>query len=109
LFTKPVTAATSPSPADARLPLVELLEYLLILFVSGLIIGALARLIVPGTGGMGLFATALAGIGGSLLGGLVVRYLVDPKEDWVGILIAVLCAALIVAFFAPGRSGRGAR
>jgi CDP-diglyceride synthetase len=39
----------------------------------------------------------------------VVRYLVDPKEDWVGILIAVLCAALIVAFLAPGRSGRGAR
>jgi uncharacterized membrane protein YeaQ/YmgE (transglycosylase-associated protein family) len=83
----------------------ELLEYLFWLFVGGLIIGALARLIVPGTGGMGIIATALAGIGGSLLGGLVVRYLVDPREDWVGILIAVLCAALIVAFLAPRRSG----
>jgi uncharacterized membrane protein YeaQ/YmgE (transglycosylase-associated protein family) len=81
----------------------ELLEYLLWIFLGGLIIGALARLIVPGTGGMGIIATALAGIGGALLGGLVVRYLVDPKEDWVGILIAVLCAALIVAFLAPGR------
>ncbi len=81
----------------------DLIIYLFWLFVGGLIIGALARLIVPGTGGMGLLTTALAGIAGSLLGGLVVRYLVDPKEDWVGILIAVLCAALVVAFFAPGR------
>lgn len=81
----------------------ELLTYLAVLFVAGLIIGALARLIVPGTGGMGIFATALAGIAGAFLGGLVTRYLVDPREDWVGILIAVLCAALVVAFFAPGR------
>jgi uncharacterized membrane protein YeaQ/YmgE (transglycosylase-associated protein family) len=81
----------------------ELLTYLLFLFLGGLIIGALARLIVPGTGGMGILATALAGIAGSFLGGLVVRYLVDPKEDWVGILIAILCAALVVALIAPGR------
>jgi uncharacterized membrane protein YeaQ/YmgE (transglycosylase-associated protein family) len=82
---------------------VELIVYLLLLFVVGLIIGALARLIVPGTGGMGLLATAFAGIAGSLLGGLVTRYLVDPREDWIGLLIAVGCAALVVALIAPGR------
>lgn len=84
----------------------ELVVYLFWLFVGGLIIGALARLIVPGTGGMGLFATAFAGIAGSFLGGLVVRYLVDPREDWVGIGIAIGCAALVVAALAPGRRPR---
>jgi uncharacterized membrane protein YeaQ/YmgE (transglycosylase-associated protein family) len=81
----------------------ELIVYLLLLFLVGLIIGAVARLIVPGTGGMGLLATAFAGIAGSLLGGLVTRYLVDPREDWIGLLIAVGCAALIVALIAPRR------
>ena len=39
--------------------------------VIGLIIGALARLIMPGPDPMGWFATALLGIAGSILGGLV--------------------------------------
>lgn len=82
---------------------VDLIAYLLWLFVFGLIIGAVARVLVSGTSGMGLFRTAIAGIAGSFAGGLVVRYLVDPKEDWVGIAIAVLCAAIFVAILAPGR------
>ena len=81
----------------------DLIVLILWLFLAGLIIGAIARLIVPGTGGMGLIATAFAGIAGSLLGGLVTRYLVDPREDWVSIAIAIGCAALVVAFLAPGR------
>jgi uncharacterized membrane protein YeaQ/YmgE (transglycosylase-associated protein family) len=82
---------------------VDVLLFLLWLFVVGLIIGALARLIVPGTAGMGLFATAFAGIGGAFLGGLVMRYLIDVREDWVAILVAVLCAGLLVAVLRPGR------
>lgn len=81
----------------------DLLIYILALFIGGLILGALARLLVPGTGGMGLLATSFAGISGSLLGGLVTRYLVEPKEDWVGLLIAVICAAAVVALIAPRR------
>ncbi len=81
----------------------DLIFLLIWLFVAGLLIGALARLIIPGTSGMGLMPTAFAGIAGSLLGGLLTRYLVDPGEDWVSIAIAIGCAALVVAFFAPGR------
>lgn len=87
---------------------VDLVIYLFWLFVFGLVIGAVARLFVSGTGGMGLFRTAIAGLAGSFTGGLVVRYLVDPKEDWVGIAIAFVCAAVFVAMLAPGR-GRYAR
>jgi uncharacterized membrane protein YeaQ/YmgE (transglycosylase-associated protein family) len=39
--------------------------------VIGLIIGALARAIVPGRDPMGCFMTALLGIGGSIVGGLI--------------------------------------
>lgn len=82
----------------------ELLAYVFWLFVGGLLIGAVARLIVANTGGMGIVRTALAGIGGSLLSGLIVRYLVEPREDWVGIAIAVGCAAVLIAFLAPRRT-----
>jgi uncharacterized membrane protein YeaQ/YmgE (transglycosylase-associated protein family) len=67
--------------------------------VVGLILGALARLLVRGTGGMGLGATVLAGITGSLLGGML--------ADWVGVdgalrlVVAVLVAAIAVAALAP--------
>jgi uncharacterized membrane protein YeaQ/YmgE (transglycosylase-associated protein family) len=39
--------------------------------IIGLIIGALARAIVPGRDPMGCFTTALLGIGGSIVGGLI--------------------------------------
>lgn len=39
--------------------------------ILGLIVGALARLVVPGRDPMGWIATLLLGIAGSVLGGLV--------------------------------------
>ncbi len=39
--------------------------------IVGVIIGGLARLLVPGRDPMGCFMTALLGIGGSLLGGFI--------------------------------------
>lgn len=39
--------------------------------IIGLIVGALARALMPGRDPMGCFATALLGIGGSIIGGLI--------------------------------------
>ena len=39
--------------------------------IIGLVIGLLARAIVPGRDPMGCFLTALLGIGGSLVGGVI--------------------------------------
>ena len=39
--------------------------------IIGLIIGALARFLMPGRDPMGCFMTALLGIGGSIVGGLI--------------------------------------
>lgn len=70
----------------------NLIWYLLV----GLVIGALARLIVPNTGGMGLLATSLYGIAGSLIGGMVA----DKVLDWGlfgSLVLSVAAAALLVA------------
>ena len=44
------------------------LSYLFALVISGLVIGALGRLAIPGRNPMGIGMTILVGIGGSLIG-----------------------------------------
>jgi uncharacterized membrane protein YeaQ/YmgE (transglycosylase-associated protein family) len=61
----------------------------------GLVIGALARLVLPGRQAIGLLATAAAGIAGALLGGIIANAL-----DVGGLLefvIAVAVAAGLIA------------
>lgn len=72
---------------------------ILSIFVMGLIIGALGRLVVPGHNSMGVFATALVGIGGAFLGGIVARLLWPiPANHRLGAFICeVLGAAALVA------------
>ena len=52
-----------------------ILVFLIVLAVSGLIIGALARLALPGPDPMSIPATIGLGLGGSFLGGIVARVL----------------------------------
>ena len=79
----------------------DLIVYLIFLFIGGLIVGALARLLVPGTGGMGIVRTALAGIAGSFVAGLISWYLISKEEPVVGFILAVLCAAVFVYLLRP--------
>ena len=67
----------------------------------GLVIGALARVVVPGTQGVGLLATALFGIAGSLLGGIVAN--AADLGSILEFVVAVLVAALLIATFTAGR------
>jgi len=69
------------------------ISYLIGVAVSGLIIGALGRLAIPGRQPMGCLMTVLVGIGGSLLGGLVGEALFNRPG---GFILAVLCSAGIV-------------
>jgi uncharacterized membrane protein YeaQ/YmgE (transglycosylase-associated protein family) len=54
---------------------VELLVLVLLIAVSGLVVGALARLAVPGPDPMSIWKTIALGIAGSLVGGIVTRLL----------------------------------
>ena len=71
--------------------LVGLAFSLLWLALTGLIIGALGRLVLPGRQEIGLLSTALVGIGASLLGGIL-AHLFD-----VGWLIEFLVAVALAA------------
>ncbi len=72
---------------------------LLGMLVTGLIIGALGRLVVPGPNPMGIFSTILVGLAGSVLGGIVGRLLFGQRYSYaigLSIVVSVLCTALIV-------------
>ncbi len=65
----------------------------------GLVIGALARLVLPGQQPLGILATLLFGIAGSLLGGILA-----DAFDFGAILqfvLAVAVAAVLIATLGP--------
>ena len=80
----------------------ELIPYIILMLFSGLIVGALGRLAIPGRDPMGILATILVGIGGSLIGGLAGMALFDRPG---GLLLSVLGAALIVFGIRKARGG----
>jgi len=67
--------------------------------IIGLIAGALARLIMPGKDAMGIIATMLLGILGSVIGGLV-SWAIWPNQTAgfqpAGFLLSVLGAILVL-------------
>jgi len=77
----------------------NLLQTLLVLAVTGLIIGGLARIMLPGRETMGIFGTILAGLGGSFIGGLIVTYLFNGTNRWLNLIVAVVCAVLFIIPF----------
>lgn len=76
--------------------------YLLLLCLVGLVVGALARLALPGPDPMSLWQTMAVGIGGSLLAGIVAALLFNRPA---GFLLSVIFAALIVYFIRRSRGG----
>ena len=78
--------------------LVGLAFSLVWLALTGLIIGALGRLVLPGRQEIGLVATALVGIAASLLGGILAD-LFDVGRI-IQFLVAVALAAIGITLFA---------
>ena len=81
----------------------SLAGFFLAIFIGGLIVGALARLIVPGRQPIGILTTAALGIAGSIVGGLIGRLVFGPHYV-PGLLISVLGAALLIWAVAGRRS-----
>ncbi len=70
--------------------------------VVGLIIGALGRMLLPGQQEIGLLATALYGIAGSIAGGLVADRILH-SGSLVRLGTSVLCSAVLVALLTQKR------
>jgi uncharacterized membrane protein YeaQ/YmgE (transglycosylase-associated protein family) len=81
----------------------SLIAYIVLLFVTGLFVGALARLALPGRDPMTLLQTALVGIAGSLAAGLV--YMALFHRNGGGILLSVLFSTAIVYVIRRSRGG----
>ena len=67
--------------------------------IIGLIAGALARLIMPGRDPMGIIATIVLGIVGSILGGLVAMAVWrDSAEGFhpAGLLLSIIGAVIVL-------------
>jgi uncharacterized membrane protein YeaQ/YmgE (transglycosylase-associated protein family) len=75
--------------------------------VAGLIIGALARLIKPGRQNLGLVATLLLGLAGSVIGGVVANLLGTGdifELNVLGFIVAVIAAVALIGV-AEGLAG----
>lgn len=82
---------------------------LIAFLVFGLVIGFIARALMPGRQSMGIIATALLGIGGAFLGGLVASLLGGypvyelRTTGWIG---SILGALAILGIFSAVSSNR---
>jgi uncharacterized membrane protein YeaQ/YmgE (transglycosylase-associated protein family) len=84
--------------------LIGLAFSLLWLALTGLVIGALGRLVLPGRQDISLLATALVGIAASLLGGILADIF---DVGWViQFIVAVALAAIGITMFASSESRR---
>jgi uncharacterized membrane protein YeaQ/YmgE (transglycosylase-associated protein family) len=81
-----------------------LLTYLILLAIVGLIVGAFARLALPGRDPMSLPQTALVGIAGSLLGGIVMNLITGGRSGG-GFLVSLIFATGIVYAIRRARGG----
>jgi uncharacterized membrane protein YeaQ/YmgE (transglycosylase-associated protein family) len=80
--------------------------FIIVLVVMGLIIGALARLLVPGRDPMGVPATMAIGVVGTLISGFIGRALfgADGKfGSWLLALVVTIGLVLLVRKLAARR------
>jgi uncharacterized membrane protein YeaQ/YmgE (transglycosylase-associated protein family) len=70
--------------------------FILFLVLFGLVVGALARLALPGPDPMGIFATIGLGLAGSFLGGILAHIFLGMGG---GIIFAVLAATLLLYLY----------
>ena len=82
----------------------SVIVYLIVLFFTGLVVGALARLSLPGRDPMTIWETVLVGVSGSFAAGLLV-WLISGGRNGAGILLSVVCSSVIVYFIRRSRGG----
>ena len=67
------------------------------MLIVGLVVGALARWFYPGAQAIGLFMTALLGVAGSLVGGLIAQLLRGGRGFHpAGLILSVLGSILVL-------------
>jgi uncharacterized membrane protein YeaQ/YmgE (transglycosylase-associated protein family) len=81
------------------------LLYLVTLAIFGLLVGAFARLALPGRDPMSLFGTIALGLAGSLIGGILVYVVTGGRYYGAGWLVSLVCAVGILYVIRRRRGG----
>ena len=88
--------------ADVNITVGSVIGYV----IAGAIIGAVARLVVPGRQSMSVLATIVLGIVAAIIGGILWAA-IFPRNDgiaWIGsIIVAVVLVYLYARYFARAR------
>jgi uncharacterized membrane protein YeaQ/YmgE (transglycosylase-associated protein family) len=84
---------------------VNWLPYLISLIFVGLIVGAFARLALPGRDPMSIPQTILVGIAGSMIAGVLVYLVTGGRYYGGGWLVSLVCAVGIVYVIRRRRGG----
>ena len=77
--------------------------------VTGLIIGGLAHLLVPGRNRIGIVRTLVVGIVGALAGGFITAALLGPGHVIITFIVALVVAALLIGAMTRGSGRRWSR
>jgi len=79
---------------------------LIVWLLIGLVIGAMARLLVPGRQHIGILMTILIGIVAALVGGIITTALLGAGHTVITFIVALVAAALLVSAFTTRGYGR---
>jgi uncharacterized membrane protein YeaQ/YmgE (transglycosylase-associated protein family) len=73
---------------------------ILMMIIFGLVVGALAKLIMPGRDPGGMIVTILLGIAGSLLGGFLANSMgIGGGDQYAGLIGSVIGAIILLAIY----------
>jgi|ERR687885_971281 uncharacterized membrane protein YeaQ/YmgE (transglycosylase-associated protein family) len=91
--------------ADFDLSIGEILIYIL----AGIVIGFLARLIVPGRQHMSFVATVLLGVVSAVIGGIIWNALFPSNDGiaWIGSIIVAVILVWLYSRYAAWTAARG--
>jgi uncharacterized membrane protein YeaQ/YmgE (transglycosylase-associated protein family) len=79
---------------------------LVVWLLIGLVIGGLARLLVPGRQHIGLLMTILIGIVAAIVAGIVTTAIIGVGHPVITFVVALIAAALLVSAFTTRGYGR---
>ena len=80
-----------------------MLTTIIVLLVVGLVVGALARAVLPGRQALPIWLTSLIGAGSLLLAGLII----PGRHLLVEVIVGVVIAAAVIALTQGGIRSRG--
>ena len=72
----------------------------------GLVVGAVARLVVPGRQHIGILLTILIGIVAAVVAGIITTAIIGVGHTVITFIVAVVAAALLVSAFTTRGYGR---